>query len=186
MALTEEVKGVTDATGSELAAYGAVALAAWRGDEAETSRLIETTLDDVVSRGEGMGVAISEFLAALLYNGLGRYAEALASAERACEYNDLAVLAWALTELVEAASRSNQKRCWNCSTPATLRVHPGQRHGLGPRYRGPFACTAQRGRCRRTVLSGSDRTAESHSCAGRACPFPSPLWRMAAADRKAC
>ena len=109
MALTEEVKGVTDATGSELAAYGAVALAAWRGDEAETSRLIETTLDDVVSRGEGMGVAISEFLAALLYNGLGRYAEALASAERACEYNDLAVTAWALTELVEAASRSNRR-----------------------------------------------------------------------------
>ena len=82
------MKGVTEATGSELAAYGAVALAAWRGHEGETSRLIDTTIDDVVTRGEGMGVAIGQFLAALLYNGLGRYAEALAAAEIACEYND--------------------------------------------------------------------------------------------------
>lgn len=108
-ALTEEVKGVTDATGSELAAYGAVALAAWRGHEAETSGLIDTTIADVVSRGEGMGVAISQFLAALLYNGLGRYAEALVAAEIACEYDDLGVLAWALTELIEAAARSNRR-----------------------------------------------------------------------------
>jgi DNA-binding CsgD family transcriptional regulator len=108
-ALTEEVKGVTDATGSELAAYGAVALAAWRGHEAETSRLIDTTIADVVTRGEGMGVAISQFLAALLYNGLGRYAEALAAAEIACEYNDLGVLAWALTELIEAAARTDRR-----------------------------------------------------------------------------
>jgi DNA-binding CsgD family transcriptional regulator len=107
-ALTEEVKGVTDATGSELAAYGAVALAAWRGDEVATSNLIETTMADVGSRGEGMGVGISLFLAALLYNGLGRYAEALKAAETACEYNDPGVLAWALTEMIESAARSNR------------------------------------------------------------------------------
>jgi DNA-binding CsgD family transcriptional regulator len=108
-ALTEEVKGVTDATGSELAAYGAVALAAWRGDEAETSSLIDMTMADVVARGEGMGVGISQFLTALLYNGLGRYAEALTAAEVACEYNDPGVLAWALTEMIESAARSNQR-----------------------------------------------------------------------------
>ena len=107
--LTEEVKGVTDATGSELAAYGAVALAAWRGDEAETSSLVEATLADVVSRGEGMGVAICQFLSALLYNGLGRYSEALIAAEGACEYNDLGVLDWALTESVESAARSDRR-----------------------------------------------------------------------------
>jgi DNA-binding CsgD family transcriptional regulator len=107
-ALTEEVKGVTDATGSELAAYGAVALSAWRGDEAETSGLIETTIADVSRRGEGMGVAISQFLRASLYNGLGRYAEAFTAAGVACEYDDLGVLAWAQTEMIEAASRSDQ------------------------------------------------------------------------------
>jgi DNA-binding CsgD family transcriptional regulator len=108
MALTEEVKGVTDATGSELAAYGAVALAAWRGDELTTTSLIETTMADVRSRGEGMGVGISQFLAALLNNGLGRYTEALTAAEAACEYNDPGVLAWALTEMIEASVRSNR------------------------------------------------------------------------------
>jgi ATP/maltotriose-dependent transcriptional regulator MalT len=55
-----------------------------------------------------MGLAISYFLTALLYNGLGRYAEALTAAETACEYEDLGVLQWALTELIEAASRCGQ------------------------------------------------------------------------------
>ena len=103
--LTEEVKSVTDATGTQLAAYGAVALAAWRGDEAKASELIRATIADVGTRGEGMGLGISYFLSALLYNGLGRYTEALAAAETACEYEDLGVLQWALTELIEAASR---------------------------------------------------------------------------------
>jgi DNA-binding CsgD family transcriptional regulator len=107
-ALTEEVKGVTDATGTELAAYGAVALSAWRGDEAEALRLIGSTIADVSSRGEGMGVGIGQFLTALLYNGLGRYAEALAAAKVACEYDDMGVLSWALTETIEAAARSDQ------------------------------------------------------------------------------
>jgi ATP/maltotriose-dependent transcriptional regulator MalT len=52
-----------------------------------------------------MGLGISYFLSALLYNGLGRYTEALAAAETACEYEDLGVLQWALTELIEAARR---------------------------------------------------------------------------------
>jgi DNA-binding CsgD family transcriptional regulator len=108
-ALAEEALTVSDASGTRLAAYGAVVLAAYRGGEAEASRLIEVTIEDVVSRGEGMGLGISHFAAALLYNGLGRYAEALTAAELACEYDDLGVLAWALTELVEAAARSGKR-----------------------------------------------------------------------------
>jgi DNA-binding CsgD family transcriptional regulator len=104
--LTGEVQAVSDATGTQLAAYGAVALAAWRGNAADASELIAATLDDVGRRGEGMGVAISHYLTALLYNGTGRYAEARVAAQAACEYEDLGVLGWALTELVEAASRS--------------------------------------------------------------------------------
>jgi DNA-binding CsgD family transcriptional regulator len=50
----------------------------------------------------------SQYSAALLYNGLGRYDEALAAAELACEYDDVGVLGWSLTELVEAAVRSGQ------------------------------------------------------------------------------
>jgi DNA-binding CsgD family transcriptional regulator len=104
-ALTGEAETVSAAIGTQLAAYGAVALAALRGREAETAELTTATLEDVESRGEGMGVGISHFTAALLYNGLGRYAEAMAEAERACEHEDLGVISWALTELIEAAAR---------------------------------------------------------------------------------
>ena len=81
-ALTGEAEAVSAAIGTQLAAYGTVALAALQGREAETAELTAATLDDVESRGEGMGVGISHFTAALLYNGLGRYADALAEAER--------------------------------------------------------------------------------------------------------
>ena len=104
-ALTGEAEEVSAAIGTQLAAYGTGALAALQGREAETAELVEATLDDVESRGEGMGVGISRFTAALLYNGLGRYPEAFAEAERACEYEDLGVISWALTELIEAAAR---------------------------------------------------------------------------------
>jgi len=50
----------------------------------------------------------SQYSAALLYNGLGRYDEALAAAERVCEYDDVGVLGWELAELIEAAVRSGQ------------------------------------------------------------------------------
>ena len=50
----------------------------------------------------------SQYAAALLYNGLGRYDKALAAAELVCEYDDVGVLGWSLTELVEAAVRSGQ------------------------------------------------------------------------------
>ena len=108
-ALCAEALSVSDASGTRLAAYGGVALAAFRGGEAEASRLIAAAVEDVMSRGEGMGLGISHFAAALLYNGLGRYADALTAAESACEYDDLGVLAWALTELVEAAARSGKR-----------------------------------------------------------------------------
>ena len=60
----------------------------------------------MTSRGEGMGLSISYHARALLCNGLGRYAEARAAAEQAGEHDDLGIFAWALTELIEAASRS--------------------------------------------------------------------------------
>jgi DNA-binding CsgD family transcriptional regulator len=45
---------------------------------------------------------------AVLFNGLGRYEEALAAAERACMHDDLSLYALALVELVEAAVRSDR------------------------------------------------------------------------------
>jgi DNA-binding CsgD family transcriptional regulator len=106
-ALIAEAQAVADATGSQLAPYGATGIAAWRGHEAEATELIQANMDGVTSRGEGRGVT-SGYSAALLYNGLGQYDKALAAAELVCEYDDIGVLGWSLTELVEAAVRSGR------------------------------------------------------------------------------
>ena len=106
-ALIAEAQAVADATGTQLGPYGAMGIAAFRGYEAEATELIQATKDGVTSRGEGRGLT-SGYAAALLYNGLGHYDKALAAAELACEYDDIDVLGWSLTELVEAAVRSGQ------------------------------------------------------------------------------
>jgi DNA-binding CsgD family transcriptional regulator len=46
-----------------------------------------------------------EYARALLYNGVGRYEDALAAAERACEREGFGLFGWSLTELIEAAAR---------------------------------------------------------------------------------
>jgi DNA-binding CsgD family transcriptional regulator len=106
-ALIAEAQAVADATGSQLGPYGGLGAAAFRGREAEAIELAEATMHGAASRGEGRGVA-SQYAVALLYNGLGHYDRALAAAELVCEYDDIGVLGWALTELVEAAVRSGQ------------------------------------------------------------------------------
>jgi DNA-binding CsgD family transcriptional regulator len=105
--LTGETQTVKEATGSNLAPYGALGLAALRGDEAGTLALLDATKQDVTRRGEGAGITFAEWANALLNNGLGRYPDALAAARRATSYEaDLGSLIWPLVELIEAAARS--------------------------------------------------------------------------------
>jgi len=107
--LSTEVKAVNEATGSQLAPYGALLLAAWRGREAEAFQVIEATIEEVLPRGEALGLTATRWVAAVLYNGLGRYKDALAAAEQASERaEDLGFSNWSLAELVEAASRCGQ------------------------------------------------------------------------------
>jgi DNA-binding CsgD family transcriptional regulator len=81
-------------------------LAAWRGQEAQASEMIDASVNDAGSRGEGRAITLAQYATAVLYNGLGRYEAALAAAQRACEHDDLGLCGWALIELVEAAARS--------------------------------------------------------------------------------
>ena len=106
-ALIEELETVTEAMGSRVTPYGALALAAWQGREAEASRLIDTVGREVAARGEGMGVTVVNWASAVLWNGHARYDAALAAAQRGGAHPDeLGPTAGALTELVEAAARS--------------------------------------------------------------------------------
>ena len=71
--------------------------------------MIESTIRDAGSVGQGFGVQFAEWVSAILFNGLGRYDRALASALRAAqEAPQLHVSPWASTELVEAAVRSGE------------------------------------------------------------------------------
>jgi DNA-binding CsgD family transcriptional regulator len=88
--------------------YAGLIVAACRGREPEASTLIEDSIEDVRRRGGGMELAITRWWSALLFNGLGRYEEALAPAQRACAQDELSLYALALVELVEAAARSRR------------------------------------------------------------------------------
>jgi DNA-binding CsgD family transcriptional regulator len=108
-ALIEDANEISEATGNAPLAYTSLLLAAWRGHEAEALQLIETDVRDAKARGEGRAIGLAECATAVLYNGLGRYEDALAAAQRACEHDDLGFFGWSLVELVEAAARSGSR-----------------------------------------------------------------------------
>jgi DNA-binding CsgD family transcriptional regulator len=104
--LGAEEAAVKEVTGARKAAYGALLLAAYRGEPSEASRLIAANESDAIARGEGLGVRHAYWATAILHNGLGRYADALIAAEQAADENDAPfTAACVLPELVEAAVR---------------------------------------------------------------------------------
>ena len=108
-ALLDETRTVEDATGNPPWHYGALSLAAFRGNQATAAALISSIMRDVTQRGEGYGIACAEWANAVLSNGLGLPRDAVVAAERAAEYHgDLGFYRWALVELVEAAVHSGK------------------------------------------------------------------------------
>jgi DNA-binding CsgD family transcriptional regulator len=70
---------------------------------------MEASRNEVVSRGQGLWLVATEWASAVLFNSLGRYREALASAQQAAEHpHELGVSTWVPTELIEAAVRSGR------------------------------------------------------------------------------
>jgi DNA-binding CsgD family transcriptional regulator len=103
----DEAAAITEATGSQFPPYASLGLAAFRGRERRAAELIETIGMDLVRRGEGPGPTLLQWANAVLYNGLGRYHDALAVTRRAGEDpHELAFSTWAVPELIEAAARS--------------------------------------------------------------------------------
>jgi DNA-binding CsgD family transcriptional regulator len=107
--LAAEADAVVDATGSPLVRRTGIALASWHGHDAEARALTEERRQEVVSRGEGLWLTANDWGTAVLYNGLGRYDDALAVLERAAEDPDGTGLSlWVAAEFIEAAVRSGQ------------------------------------------------------------------------------
>jgi DNA-binding CsgD family transcriptional regulator len=108
--LVQEADTLAEATdGRIVPPYGALALAAFRGREDEVTRLVRTSTQDFIARGEGMGLTVSQWVTAALYNGLARYEDAFAAAaQAAAEPHELWFSTFAAVELIEAASRSGR------------------------------------------------------------------------------
>jgi DNA-binding CsgD family transcriptional regulator len=109
--LNEESNGLAEATGSQIVPpYGILTVAAFRGREVELRRSVETTTEEFIRHGEGIGLTLSLWATALLCNGLARYADAFEAAEQASEDpRELWFANFALIELIEAASRTGRE-----------------------------------------------------------------------------
>jgi hypothetical protein len=108
-ALIEEAYGIAEATGSAPLRYPSLLLAAWRGRESAALETIEAGIQDARARGLDRAVGFAQWVTAVLYNGLGRYEDALSAAQRACAHEDLGFFGFALSELVEAAARTDRR-----------------------------------------------------------------------------
>jgi len=101
--LIEEANAITAATGYAPVRYHSLNLAAWRGDP-DAVAILSAAAADGVQRGEGRLVGVARYGSAVLFNGLGRYEDALAAARECCDYEDLGFFSWCLFELIEAAA----------------------------------------------------------------------------------
>ena len=67
-----EAEAITKATGTHIAPYAQLLLAAFRG-QSDALPLIESTIRDAGTGGQGLSVQWAEWTSAILFNGLGRY-----------------------------------------------------------------------------------------------------------------
>jgi DNA-binding CsgD family transcriptional regulator len=106
--LTAEADAIVEATGNTRWQGTSLLLAAWRGQEDSALKMADASIEAATARGEGRAICMAELSRAVLYNGLGRYQDALAAAQRGCEHEDFGMFNWPLTELVEAAARGGR------------------------------------------------------------------------------
>jgi DNA-binding CsgD family transcriptional regulator len=96
------------ATGNPILPYSALRLMSMRGRETEIAPLIAATIQGSAATGFGMGTTAAQWAAAVLYNGLARYPEAMHAAQATAHLSEPWLSTWLLPELVEAASRAGE------------------------------------------------------------------------------
>ncbi len=134
----EEAHEVMTAIGIDHAPYSPLALAAFRGRDAEVSDLARIAVDGAERRGEGWAITGAAWATAVVNNGLCRYPKALDAAQEATAYqHDLGLRTWALPELAEAAARSGADRvaATACSQLAEIADDSGTDWALGIKAR---------------------------------------------------
>jgi DNA-binding CsgD family transcriptional regulator len=105
-ALTVLADSVTEATGTHVAPYGALVLAGLQGQAGDALGLIDGTIEQFTSGGQGSAVQYARWARSMLLNALGEYEEAAIAAQAASDdMPELYLSSWAAIELLEAATR---------------------------------------------------------------------------------
>ncbi|HEY4421847.1 MAG TPA: AAA family ATPase [Pseudonocardia sp.] len=104
-ALLEEGDAITGTTGAPPPRYIEPLVTAYRGQERRTLDQVEVITRSATDRGEGRTISLMQYAAAVLHNGLGQHAAALAASQLGAEHDDLGVRNSNLREMVEAAAR---------------------------------------------------------------------------------
>jgi DNA-binding CsgD family transcriptional regulator len=100
--MIEEDRLIAEATGNPPLRSARMTLAAWRGQEAEASELIEATIDEATAHGW----TGNQYARSVLYNGLGRHDAARDAAWQGFSRDPISSGPFVVTELGEAASRT--------------------------------------------------------------------------------
>ena len=137
-----EQEAAREATGIRIVSYGARLVAAHQGHLAEMSAQTAAIEDELMKSSDGYALQVATLATALLNNGLGRYAKAIAAAQEHVRRIHVPWPAHALRN-----DRSGRTR-WTAGgrqrrVPKTLR-DDRRRLGLGRRHRGAWTSTDQR------------------------------------------
>jgi DNA-binding CsgD family transcriptional regulator len=109
-ALIDEAEAISRAAGHTPVLFTPVLRTAWRGREDLALELIAAMIDEATAEEAGQVSALTEYAKAVLFNGLGRYAEAVVAAKRAaCAPGNLGVFERSCLELVEACARRDAR-----------------------------------------------------------------------------
>jgi DNA-binding CsgD family transcriptional regulator len=100
--MIDEARVIAEATGNPALVNAPMILAAWRGDEAQASELIDATSEEAATRRW----TSNNYARSVLYNGLGRHDAARDAAWEAFQHDPIGYGTWLLPELAEAASRT--------------------------------------------------------------------------------
>ncbi|HEY2740754.1 MAG TPA: LuxR C-terminal-related transcriptional regulator [Gaiellaceae bacterium] len=98
----DEANLIAEATGNQRFTNAPMILAAWRGDDARASELIEVGAEEATARGW----ASNSYARAVLANGLGRHEVARDAIWKLFRSDAIGYGTYLVTELVEAASRT--------------------------------------------------------------------------------
>jgi DNA-binding CsgD family transcriptional regulator len=100
--MIDEARLIAEATGNPALVNAPMILAAWRGDEAQASELIDASSQEAAARRW----TSNNYARSVLYNGLGRHDAARDAAREAMRPDPIGYGAYLVPELAEAASRT--------------------------------------------------------------------------------